>query len=62
MKDESKKGGKWLEVRIVRYNGTKPYTQIAHQCSNCKWLNKHSKGWNTNYCPNCSAKMKGADL
>lgn len=50
----------WREVRIVRYDGTKPYTQFAHECSSCKWLNKKKKGWNHNYCPNCSADMKGA--
>ena len=51
--------GEWLQVRMVRYNNGKPYTQFAHECSNCKWLNKKKKGWNTNLCPNCGADMKG---
>ena len=53
--------GNWLEVRIVRYNGRKAYTQFVQQCSNCRWLNKHSKDCNTNYCPYCGAYMKGAE-
>jgi hypothetical protein len=53
------KHGRWLEKRIVRYNGTKPYTQFAHECSECKWLNKRKKGWHTKFCPNCGAKMDG---
>lgn len=49
--------GRWVETRITRYNGDKPYTQFAHSCSQCKYLNKKKKGWHTNYCPNCGAKM-----
>ena len=49
----------WKEVRIIRYNGSKPYTKIAHECGRCKYLNKKGKGWNTNFCPNCGAEMKG---
>ena len=51
--------GRWVETRITRYNGDKPYTQFAHSCSQCKYLNKKKKGWHTNYCPNCGAKMDG---
>lgn len=57
-----RESGEWKEVRIVRYNNGKPYTQIAHECSNCRWLNKKNKGWNTNYCPNCSAEMKKGEV
>lgn len=49
----------WREVRIVRRDGNgKPYTQFAHECSNCKWLNKKKKGWNHKTCPNCAADMR----
>ena len=50
--------GQWVEIRIVRRDGNgKSYTQFAHECTQCKRLNKHKKGWNTRYCPNCGAKM-----
>ena len=51
--------GRWVETRIIRYDGSKPYTQFVHSCSLCKYLNKRKKGWNTKYCPNCGAKMDG---
>lgn len=49
--------GRWVQTKITRYNGDKPYTQFAHNCSLCNWLNKKKKGWNTKFCPNCGAKM-----
>lgn len=49
--------GRWIQTRITRYNGDKPYTQFAHNCSLCNWLNKKKKGWNTKFCPNCGTKM-----
>lgn len=53
------KHGKWEEVRVIRMNGQKPYTNIQHTCSLCKYLNKKGKGWNHKYCPNCGARMDG---
>lgn len=53
------KHGRWVQVRIIRYNGDKPYTQFSHNCSLCNYFNKKKKGWNTKFCPNCGAKMDG---
>lgn len=47
----------WLEIRTTRYNGSKPYTQFSHVCSNCALINKRRKGWDTKFCPNCGARM-----
>lgn len=49
--------GSWLQIRTIRYNGEKPYTQFSRECSCCKYLNKRSKGWHTKFCPNCGARM-----
>ena len=55
--------GKWLKSEIVEtwvgaLDKNTPNTFQSHKCSNCGFK---TGTWMPNYCPNCGARMKGAD-
>lgn len=53
-KDNERPTGEWIKADIITFGSG--YDWI-YKCSVC---NFHSKG-ETNYCPNCGAKMKGEE-
>ena len=55
--------GKWLEVEVIDDDETFGVNDAA-QCSACGYIDRSGFYWpNTyyNYCPNCGAKMDGAE-
>jgi len=55
--DDVRGVGKW--IRISGYHLDHEYHPARYQCDQCKHF--IDSGDDRNYCPNCGARMKGAD-
>lgn len=50
------KRGEWIYVTVEE--GLRTGKRYGHHCSECDEINKSGP---SNFCPNCGARMKGAD-